>query len=157
MEELYKEIPAAGQCLVTVDSYFCDDNLALVRSIYSMANNRYVPNGALNPEGKVYSENDCAVRVVKWLQTKYKLQTGGSAAPKFDCNLVMKLINEFKGDKKDSDVICAAIEASNDKFGKFLEISNGKHHHKCAGLSGFFLPYKNPKCKWVTELLCDVS
>lgn len=157
LKEISYERPEINNYYITIEMYQCGDNLNLLRSIYAMANDRYITNGAINKEGTVYTNNDCASQVVKWLQNTYPLQTSGSSAPKFDCNLLSKYINESgKINNGNITKFCCLIETVNREYAQILYNKDRTQYDKCLKLSGFFLPYKQPKCKWIEEILVRI-
>lgn len=154
LKEIAHESPDVKAANINVERYLCGNNLPLLQSIYAMANDRYIFNGTLNAEGKIFATNDVAQIIVRWLQNKYPLQVGSTLAPKLDCNILMKFINEScKVNSGNANIVCNLIETANLEFSQILSTTNAVQYERCLRLSGFFLPYKQAKCRWMNEIL----
>ena len=154
LKEIYQENPDLANLNIILEMYNTNDNNLQLNSIYEMANNRYIINGTINSEGKVYDNNNISKQVAKWLYQVFPKQAGGTNDPKFDCNLVMKFINESNKITDDNvNTLCELILEENIAYGNILYVKDKQKYTKYQALSGFFLPHKTPKCRWMIDIL----
>lgn len=157
LKELNDEMVNFINTNVLLEIYDCDVNLNKAQNIYSMANANYNVNGTIDKNGNVF-DTKLANNVVEIIQKKYITQVKANLtrAPCFDIGDLLKEIN-ISGIMKTmtvDDLVNLIIEENN-LYGKLLFELNPSQYSRCT--SNFFLPYKEPKCRWFKELVAKLS
>ena len=153
LKELYKEGVDFMGVNVIVETYDCGVNLEMAQSIYSMVNARYYNNGSLDETGVPFDNTQNANKVVEAIQKLYQGQVKANAAraPQFDIGDLLREINAsgILTSRSMEEVIKFIVDA-NSAFGIDLNKKNSAQYGRCT--AKFFLPYKEPKCRWLKEL-----
>ncbi len=154
LQEIVREHQEVNIIPISVQSYQTGNNLQLLQSIYAMANDRYIINGTLDTQGRVFNNNDAALQVVRWMETTYPSQIGSNTAPKIEIGILMRMINDSGlVNNNNVEMLCRLISDTNINYGNVLFSKNRDQYEKCTNLSYFFLAYKEAKCRWINEIL----
>lgn len=134
----------------------------LAQFIYCMANNRYQTNGTItvtattvptpiSPIPPVHNER--AKEVARRIGNMFPLQLSGRTgtnAPYFDLNTLLLEINTCNiMTRRSVDEVVSLIVSENAAFLEYMR-KHDPRHVNCK--SGFYLPYKEAKCRWFREI-----
>ena len=141
---------------IWVQVHVCQEEFMAER-VYLQANNQYMRNGAIDRMAGVI-HRDTAVRsreVADGIAALYSAQIG-SSFPNFDPNCLAEELNKSRIlHSKTVEEMVEIIRTENEAYGAILLQQNAKKYYQCLGKgkSGFFLPAKEPKCRWILTIV----
>lgn len=149
IKELYDEGVNLKICDILLEIHDCASDYELAQSVYNMANSRYTVHAVITPTTNVNIQ-EAAKKVATNIRDRFPLQVGKNA-PYFDPNILLReIIASNIMNNKTPEMVINLIINENNKYLEDMRSKKDIRYYNCE--SGFYLPFKAPKCRWIQNI-----